>query len=157
MLCIHSICTSKCSWLNRLSQERKKYRILHFTVERNWWRHTCRGDVGSNHRVHEWQYGHFLAYIPSWWKNQPSLVRVGGARPPHFTISTITWYTVSRTLQLRGQMIHCPYFYSTPLCTLWVKLTTEKNRANMSRSNLISSRIFFLWGWVQQALGHWNS
>ncbi len=29
--------------------------------------------------------GHFLAYIPSWWKNQPSLVRVGGAlhAPPH--------------------------------------------------------------------------
>jgi hypothetical protein len=26
--------------------------IFHFTVERNWWRHTCRGDVGSNHRVH---------------------------------------------------------------------------------------------------------
>ncbi len=28
---------------------------------------------------------HFLAYIPSWWKNQPSLVRGGGgARPPPF-------------------------------------------------------------------------
>ncbi len=24
----------------------------------------------------------FLAYIPSWWKKQPWLVRVGGARPP---------------------------------------------------------------------------
>jgi hypothetical protein len=31
------------------------------------------------HRVHtEWQWPIFLAYIPSWWKNQPKLVRVGG-------------------------------------------------------------------------------
>jgi hypothetical protein len=26
---------------------------------------------------------------PSWWKNRPSLVKVGGARPPPFTISTM--------------------------------------------------------------------
>jgi hypothetical protein len=42
--------------------------------------------------------GHFLAYIPSWWKNQPSLVRMGGggARTPPFTISIITklWVVV---------------------------------------------------------------
>jgi hypothetical protein len=31
---------------------------------------------------------HFLVYIPSWWKNQPSLVRVGGAHPPRVPIST---------------------------------------------------------------------
>ncbi len=28
----------------------------------------------------------FLAYIPSEWKNQPWLVRVGGARPPPFSL-----------------------------------------------------------------------
>ncbi len=36
---------------------------------------------------------HFLAYIPPRWKNQPSLLRLGGARPPPFTKSTIA-YTV---------------------------------------------------------------
>ncbi len=29
--------------------------------------------------------GRFLAYIPSWWKNQLRLARVGGARAPPFT------------------------------------------------------------------------
>jgi hypothetical protein len=38
--------------------------------------------------------GHFLAYIPSWWWNQPSLVRMEGARPPLFTKSTITYKVV---------------------------------------------------------------
>ncbi len=37
--------------------------------------------------------GRFLAYIPSWWKNAPWLVRVGGARQPPFTLLP------SRTLQ----------------------------------------------------------
>ncbi len=42
--------------------------------------------------------GHFLAYIPSRGKNQPRLVRAGGACPPPFTISTIT-YKVKRSVQ----------------------------------------------------------
>ncbi len=33
--------------------------------------------------------GHFLVYLPSWW-----LVRVRGACPPPFTISTITYKVV---------------------------------------------------------------
>ncbi len=52
--------------------------------------------------------GHFLAYIPSWWKTQPSLVMGGVARPPYFTISPITFKVVVYTL--RGQ-IHSPYFF----------------------------------------------
>ncbi len=37
-----------------------------------------------NHRIRYTQSGDFrlLTYIPSWWKSQPGLVRVGGARPP---------------------------------------------------------------------------
>ncbi len=60
--------------------------------------------------------GHFLAYIPSWWYIQPSLMRLGNARPP------LSLYLPSRaklwcTLQLRGQ-IHSSYFflYSFHLC-----------------------------------------
>jgi hypothetical protein len=36
---------------------------------------------------------HFLEYILSRWRNQPSLLRLGGARPPLFTKSIIA-YTV---------------------------------------------------------------
>jgi hypothetical protein len=55
-----------------------------------------------------------------WWKNLPWLVRVGGARPPPFTLTS--HYLPSRTklqrmLQLREQ-IHSPYFISIPICTL---------------------------------------
>ncbi len=60
--------------------------------------------------------GRFLAYIPSWWKNKPRLVRVvGGARPPPFIIVTITYRTkLQCTLQLSGQ-IHSHHFISTPM------------------------------------------
>ncbi len=81
---------------------------------------------------------HFLAYIPSWWKNQSSLVRAEGVQPPPpFTISIKKGYrhkvmvcmgythpppfttisTITKlwcTLKLRGQ-IHSLYFYSTPM------------------------------------------
>ncbi len=51
----------------------------------------------------------FLAYIPSWWKNQPWLVRVrgGGARPPPFTLFTIM-YKVAVFAPAEGQ-IHFPF------------------------------------------------
>ncbi len=48
---------------------------------------------------------------------------MGGARPPPFTITTITYKVVVYTLQLRGQ-IHSLYFYSTPICTLCSTLYT---------------------------------
>jgi len=46
----------------------------------------------SRHTPCGWDYtectqsgnGHFMAYIPSWWKNQPSLVGVGGFTPTPF-------------------------------------------------------------------------
>ncbi len=60
----------------------------------------------------------FPAYIPSWWKIYPSPVRVGGARPPlslNLPLST----KLRCMLHLRGQ-IHSFYFYSTPICTLWI-------------------------------------
>jgi hypothetical protein len=54
-------------------------------------------------------------------KISPCLVRVGDARPPTFTLSTITSkVVVYAPLQLRGQ-IHSPCFSSTPTCTLWQK------------------------------------
>ncbi len=53
---------------------------------------------------------HFLANILSSWKNQPSLVRVGGAHPPPFTLSSIPSKLGAR-LQLRGHINS--YFFST--------------------------------------------
>ncbi len=50
-------------------------------------------------------------------KNQPKLVWVGGARPPPFTISTITYIVVEYALQLRGQM-HPPCISTLPLFIL---------------------------------------
>ncbi len=63
--------------------------------------------------------GRFLAYIPSWWKNEPRLVREGGAGYP------LSLYLPSRkklqcTLRLRGQ-IHSSYFISSPTYALCVQ------------------------------------
>ncbi len=61
-----------------------------------------------DHIVHtEWQW----PYIPPWLKNQPSLVREGGVRPPPFTISTITNKVVVYAPAERA------YPYSTPIWT----------------------------------------
>ncbi len=46
----------------------------------------------------------------------------GGARPPPFTLPTITSKVVVYTRQLRGQ-IHSYYFSSTSMCTLWAQHT----------------------------------
>ncbi len=61
--------------------------------------------------------GHFLAYIPSWWKNLPRLAGKGvGLRyHPPFTISTITCKVVVHAPAERAETP--PYFYSTPICT----------------------------------------
>ncbi len=40
-----------------------------------------RGTVGLTTEYTQNGNGHFLAYIPSWWKIQRSLVKVGSARP----------------------------------------------------------------------------
>jgi len=40
---------------------------------------------------------HFVAYIISWWKNQPRW-GWGVARPPPFTISTITYKVMAYPL-----------------------------------------------------------
>ncbi len=70
------------------------------------------------HRVQYTQSGNgrFLAYIPSWWKNQPWLVRVRGARPPPFTLVTITYKVVVYASAERADtlpLFHLyPYIYS---------------------------------------------
>ncbi len=56
--------------------------------------------------------GHLLAYIPSWWKNQPSLVRVGGYTPTPFHSITIPSKVVVYAPAERADTL--PYFYSTP-------------------------------------------
>jgi hypothetical protein len=42
----------------------------------------------STHRVATATF--WPTYISSWWKNYPRLVRLGGARPPPFTLSTLS-------------------------------------------------------------------
>ncbi len=62
--CMYSVEQTVSGW--------KKNRILHFTVERSWWRHTCRGFGAVWGQTTEYTQngnGHFLAYISSGWKN----------------------------------------------------------------------------------------
>jgi hypothetical protein len=60
--------------------------------------------------------GHFLAYIPSCWKNQPSLVRVGGASPPPFTIYTIKYKVAMYAPAERADIL--PLISTPPLYVL---------------------------------------
>jgi len=68
----------------------------------------CCEHLSPFHRVHtEWQLP--ISGVHSiMMENQPWLLRVGGARPPPFTL-----FPSCTKLQLRGQ-IHSPYFISTP-------------------------------------------
>ncbi len=47
------------------------------------------------------------------------MVRVEGARPPPFTISTITYKVVMYAQNAAERAGTFPYFYSTRVCTLW--------------------------------------
>ncbi len=61
----------------------------------------------------------FLAYISSWWKNQPWLLGGrGGARPPPFTQVTITYKVAVCAPAERADTI--PLFSSIPLYVLCV-------------------------------------
>ncbi len=54
--------------------------------------------------------------------NQPSLVRLGGARPPPSGLSAITSKVVMYAPAERADpqtLSKYPYFSSTPICTLW--------------------------------------
>jgi hypothetical protein len=63
--------------------------------------------------------GWFLAYIPSWWKNQPWLVRVGLYAHPlsRFTLFTITYKVAVYAPAERADTL--PLFHPYPICTLW--------------------------------------
>ncbi len=75
-------------------------------------------------------------YIPSWWKNQPSLVRMGGggAYPPPFPLSTITFKVVVRS-SLEGR-------YIPPISTLPLYVLCSFN--------------FSLLLFISFLLGHWS-
>ncbi len=90
--------------------------LLTFRNKQEWRGGTGWRGVGAENRVYAQSgNGDFLAYIPSWWKNLPSLVRVGDARPPLWLyLRAKLWFT----LQQRRQK-HSPYFSSIPICTLW--------------------------------------
>jgi hypothetical protein len=67
---------------------------------------------------------HFLAYISSCWKNELNLVRVGGARPPPFTLP---YYHVKVVVYAPVEMqVHYPYFYSIPMYSV-VRTTEERS------------------------------
>jgi hypothetical protein len=70
--------------------------------------------------------GHFMAYIPSWWKNQPSLVRWGMHAPLfHYIYHHVQSCSVRSSRE--GIYIHSPYFLSTPI--LYV-ICGERNHVN---------------------------
>ncbi len=80
----------------------------------------------STHRVAVVDFCRTVPYIPSWWKNQPWLVRVGDVcpcPPPFMLLPSRT--RLQCTLQLCGQ-IHSLYFISTSICTLWFLLLYKR-------------------------------
>jgi hypothetical protein len=67
--------------------------------------------------------GHFLAYVPSWWKTQPSLAMVGvHAHPLSLNLPSRTKLWCK--LQLKGQ-VHYPYFFFDLLCPNGTRLSTR--------------------------------
>ncbi len=62
--------------------------------------------------------GHFLASIPSWWKIQPSLVWVGGARRPSVTVQYIRCCSVRSSWEGR---------YTPPISTQYGPLPRPNN------------------------------
>jgi hypothetical protein len=66
--------------------------------------------------------GRFPAYLPSRWKNLPRPVRVGGARPPPFTIVTITYkvavYASAEQADTLPLFHLYPYIYSMPAAVI---------------------------------------
>ncbi len=92
--------------------------LLTFRNKQQEWRGGTgwRGGWGRSTEYTQSSNGHFLANIPPWWKIQPRLVVVVGARPPCFTISTITYKLVVYTLAERADILPLfllyPYMYS---------------------------------------------
>ncbi len=70
----------------------------------------------STHRVATATF--WRRYIPSWWKNKPSLVRVGGCTPTplHYIYHQVQSCGVCSSWE--GRYTH-PYFLIYPICTLW--------------------------------------
>ncbi len=83
--------------------------------------HTDIRNFMYTHRFNQGHCKHFLVYIPSWWKNQPSLVRGGRgvhAQPP-FILSTITYkvvvYAPAKRADTLPLFLLYPYMYSVLL------------------------------------------
>ncbi len=53
------------------------------------------------------------------------MVRMRGARPPPFTISTIKCKVVVRVYATAERADNSSYFYSSPICTLWNRLSQK--------------------------------
>jgi hypothetical protein len=70
---------------------------------------------------------HFLAYIPSWWKNQPSLVRGGGGVHAHLISLNLDHHVQSCGVRFSCEGRYTPSVYSTPVCTLWSKVSIQIN------------------------------
>jgi hypothetical protein len=86
--------------------------------------------------------------MATFWRtfHQPRLVSVGGARPPSFALSTVTYKDELHMLQLKGQ-IHSPYFSSTPICNLWPKLSE-------GGCGWFADRLLFYTLWLWRFLTH---
>jgi hypothetical protein len=89
----------------------------------------------KNHRVHtEWQWPFDGKISPVWWGWGVH------AHPPLLYLKSRT--KLQCTLQLSRQ-IHSTYFYSTPVCTLWLKHRTELDGRNQDGGNIHKNVFFF--------------
>jgi hypothetical protein len=89
---------------------------------------------------------HFLAFIPSWWKNLPILLRVVGARPSPFNISTITYKAVVYAPSSEGR--YTPPFSTLPLyvlCGVFYHWTIETDRKKFHESGNPPNQKVFLY------------
>jgi hypothetical protein len=106
--------------------------------------------------------GHFLAYIPSWFKNQPSLGRVGGTPSPFHSIyhheQSRSVRSAERADTLPLFLIH-PYMYSVagtppppsvPTNNYRLCVATEENNFAWTtlrmRDSVAKERILQIWG-----------
>ncbi len=85
----------------------------------------------------------FLAYIPSWWTNQPWLVRAGGTRPHPFTLFTIMYKVAVYAPPERADTLPVFHHYPNVLC-VWQIQCNPLAEDDISVKFCIYSTFFFL-------------
>ncbi len=96
--------------VQRLAESIPWNRLMDSLNDYKFWLCRHHGLISGN-QGHWIRNGHFLAYIPSWQKKSAQPSEGGGARPPPFILTTITYRVVVYAPAERTDTL--PYFYST--------------------------------------------